>query len=89
MADKVKLTEAQERILRKMGSHGLSIHYSSDGDNGWLGGEKVPLADNDIWALRNAGFLDREYDDQEDEYGCDRISLAGRAHLSSGSGKDD
>jgi hypothetical protein len=77
---RVKLTEAQRHILGKLAA-GHRIVYSRDGDCGWISGEKEHLSDFDIWALRDAGCLDREIDEREDDYGCDLISPAGRAIL--------
>lgn len=82
MAGKVKLTEIQIDILRKL-DVGHHIVYSRDGDCGWISGENKHLDDKDIWALRDRQFIIMESDEREDDYGCDMITPAGRAHLAS------
>jgi hypothetical protein len=71
------LTPAQTRLLRKL-AKGHCIAYSRDGDNGWLSGTNVILDDKDIWALRDRQYIIQESDEREDDYGCDKISSAGR-----------
>lgn len=87
MATKVKLTEAQLGILAKL-AKGHVIVYSRDGDCGWISGENEHLDDKDIWALRDAQFINLESDERRDDYGCDIITSHGIVYLSS-SGKDD
>lgn len=77
-----KLSVERLRILRKLAG-GLCIVYSRDGDCGWISGESAHLADADIWAIRNAGFINPESDEREDNYGCDIITPAGRAAIAS------
>jgi len=74
------LTPEQLRILKRM-ANGHHIAYSRDGDCGWLSGTNKPLADKDIWALRKLQFIDQESDERDDDYGCDKISSAGRSYL--------
>lgn len=87
MAGKVKLTELQVGILRKLDA-GHRIVYSRDGDCGWISGEQKHLDDKDIWALRDAQFIIAESDERRDDYGDDIITDFGRAHLAS-SGRGD
>jgi hypothetical protein len=76
------LTKVQIEILKRLAA-GHHIAYSRDGDCGWLSGTNTILADDDIWALRNRQYIDRESDEREDDYGCDKISSAGRVALKS------
>jgi hypothetical protein len=78
------LTPEQIRILKKLGE-GCLIAYSRDGDLGWLtgvAGIRGILADKDIWELRKCQYIEQESDEREDDYGCDKISAAGRLALS-------
>ncbi|WP_458760508.1 hypothetical protein ACSVBT_06870 [Afipia sp. TerB] len=84
MAD--RLTEAQINLLRAL-DDGHMIAYSRDGDFGWLSGTNEILADEDIWALRDRQYISQEHDEREDDYGCDRITPAGRRALKSGGGE--
>lgn len=86
MAGKVKLTEMQLGILAKL-AKGHRIVYSRDGDCGWISGEPGHLDDKDIWALRNAQFINPESDERSDNYGDDLITPAGRALLASETGE--
>jgi hypothetical protein len=70
------LTQSQIKLLRKLGE-GHVIAYSRDGDCGWLTGTNDILDDKDIWALRNKQLIERESDEELDDYGCDHISPNG------------
>ena len=93
MSKRVTLNEAQIALLRQLAA-GCCISYSQDGEDGWLyppNSRRVRgrLDDDDIWALRDAKFIDKadDPDDEYDEYvrfpSSDRITPAGRAYLSS------
>jgi hypothetical protein len=75
-----KLTETQIELLAALDA-GRVIAYSRDGDCGWLVGSKKMLDDRDIWALRDRQYIIQESDEREDDYGCDKITDAGRAAL--------
>ena len=81
------LTEAQVRCLRRLAA-GERIYFSRDGEMARLSravkGEF--LDDVNIWALRDAGYLVREEDPDDDSgrggpHDWDAISPAGRAYL--------
>ena len=85
----VCLSSPQVALLRQLAEGGY-ISYSQDGENGWLYPPKSRrvrgrLNDDDIWALRDAGFIAK--DEEPDGFArfpsCDRITPAGRAYLSS------
>lgn len=80
-----ELTDTQLLLLKKL-NDGHHIAYSRDGDYGWLSCTREILADGDIWALRDRQYIDQESDEREDDYGCDKISIAGRAALAQTNG---
>ena len=89
MSHRVALNEAQVALLRQLAEGGY-ISYSQDGEDGWLYPRRSRrvrgrLDDDDIWALRDAGFIAK--DDEPNGFArfpsCDHITPAGRAYLSS------
>ena len=90
MSKRVILNEAQIALLRQLAA-GCHISYSQDGEDGWLyppNSRRVRgrLDDDDIWALRDAKFINKA-DEPDDECvrfpSSDHITPAGRAYLSS------
>ncbi len=93
MSRRIALNEAQVALLRQLAA-GAYISYTQDGEYGWLyppNSRRVRgrLDDDDIWALRDAKFIDKA--DEPDEFvrfpSSDHITPAGRAYLAAQTGE--
>ena len=76
MSQRVTLNEAQIALLRQLAA-GCCISYSQDGEDGWLyppSSRRVRgrLNDDDIWALRDAGFIAK--DEEPDGFARFRVA---------------